>query len=138
MVIYNQNNCIIEIYIHLQVLMPHLELLTEEQHQSVSTLAQSCQQAEDALTQGMLKLHQFLADTVSAGQLGEENYLQQMHSAIEKLEHLIRFVNQVINLSQLIFAFLINIPASNDSSVLPTKHKLQFFCFQNRRITLGN
>lgn len=86
--------------------MPHLELLTEEQHQSVSTLAQSCQQAEDALTQGMLKLHQFLADTVSAGQLGEENYLQQMHSAIEKLEHLVRFVTQVINLLRLIFALL--------------------------------
>lgn len=85
----------------LRVLMPHLELLTEEQHQNVSTLAQSCQQAEDALTQGMLKLHQFLADTVSAGQLGEENYLQQMHSAIEKLEHLIRFVNQADNLREL-------------------------------------
>ncbi|XP_019177286.1 PREDICTED: TGACG-sequence-specific DNA-binding protein TGA-1A-like isoform X1 [Ipomoea nil] len=85
----------------LRVLMPHLELLTEEQHQSVSTLAQSCQQAEDALTQGMLKLHHFLADTVSAGQLGEENYLQQMHSAIEKLEHLIRFVNQADNLREL-------------------------------------
>lgn len=53
----------------------------------------------------MVKLHQILAEAVAAGQLGEGNYsLPQMGPAIEKLEALVRFVNQVV--SHIGFSFL--------------------------------
>ncbi|XP_009802013.1 TGACG-sequence-specific DNA-binding protein TGA-1A-like [Nicotiana tabacum] len=85
----------------LKVLTPHLELLTEQQLREVCNLTQSCQQAEDALSQGMVKLHQILAEAVAAGRLGEGNYtLPQMGPAIEKLEALVRFVNQADHLRQ--------------------------------------
>ncbi|XP_049390212.1 TGACG-sequence-specific DNA-binding protein TGA-1A isoform X2 [Solanum stenotomum] len=75
----------------LKVLTPHLELLTEQQLREVCNLRQSCQQAEDALSQGMVKLHQILGEAVAAGRLGEGNYsLPQMGPAIEKLEALVR------------------------------------------------
>ncbi|CAN4106809.1 unnamed protein product [Withania somnifera] len=83
------------------VLTPHLELLTEQQLREVCNLTQSCQQAEDALSQGMVKLHQILAEAVAAGRLGEGNYsIPQMGPAIEKLEALVRFVNQADHLRQ--------------------------------------
>ncbi|KAF3440183.1 hypothetical protein FNV43_RR18462 [Rhamnella rubrinervis] len=56
----------------LRVLVPQLDPLTEQQLFDVCNLKQSCQQAEDALSQGMEKLQQTLAETVAAGQLGEE------------------------------------------------------------------
>ncbi|MCE2056195.1 TGACG-sequence-specific DNA-binding protein TGA-1A [Datura stramonium] len=85
----------------LKVLTPHLKLLTEQQLREVCNLTQSCQQAEDALSQGMVKLHQILAEAVAAGRLGEGNYsLPQMGPAIEKLEALVRFVNQADHLRQ--------------------------------------
>ncbi|XP_015163912.1 mas-binding factor MBF2 isoform X1 [Solanum tuberosum] len=75
----------------LKVLTPHPELLTEQQLREVCNLRQSCQQAEDALSQGMVKLHQILGEAVAAGRLGEGNYsLPQMGPAIEKLEALVR------------------------------------------------
>ena len=70
--------------------------LTEQQVVNVSNLRQSCQQAEDALSQGMEKLQQTLAETVAAGQLGEASYSPHKETAIEKLEDLVRFVQQVI------------------------------------------
>lgn len=79
----------------LQVLTPHVEPLSDQQIQEVSNLTQSCQQAEDALSQGMVKLHQILAEAVAAGTLGEGVILPQMTATIEKLEALVRFVNQV-------------------------------------------
>lgn len=62
----------------------------------VCNLRQSCQQAEDALTQGMEKLQQILAEAVAAGQLGEGSYIPQLATALEKLEAVVSFVNQVI------------------------------------------
>jgi len=62
----------------------------------VYNLKQSCEQAEEALSQGMEKLQQTLAETVAAGHLGEGSYIPQMSNAMEKLEALISFVNQVI------------------------------------------
>ncbi|KAF3440192.1 hypothetical protein FNV43_RR18473 [Rhamnella rubrinervis] len=53
----------------LRVLVPQLDPLTEQQLFDVCNLKQSCQQAEDALSQGMEKLQQTLAETVAAGQL---------------------------------------------------------------------
>lgn len=77
-----------------QVLLPHLEPLSEQQRLDLGNLAQSCQQAEDALSQGMEKLHQILGEAI-ANKLGEGNYLPQIDAAIEKLEALVRFVGQV-------------------------------------------
>lgn len=70
--------------------------MTEQQLMEVYNLQQSCQQAEDALTQGMEKLQQTLAETVAAGRLVEDSYLHLPHtSAMEKLESLVGFVMQV-------------------------------------------
>lgn len=76
--------------------MPQLDLLTDQQLIDTYNLRQSCQQAEDALSQGMEKLQQTLVDTVAAGQLGEGSYNPQVASAMEKLEALVSFVMQVI------------------------------------------
>lgn len=81
----------------LKVLLPHLEPLSEQQRLDLGNLAQSCQQAEDALSQGMEKLHQILGEAI-AKQLGEGNYLPQIGAAIEKLEALVRFVGQADHL----------------------------------------
>ncbi|KAI8540757.1 hypothetical protein RHMOL_Rhmol08G0010000 [Rhododendron molle] len=83
----------------LKVLVPQLDLrLTEEQVFDICNLKQSCQQAEDALSQGMEKLQQILAEVVASGQLGEVSYIPQM--TMEKLEALVRFVNQADHLRQ--------------------------------------
>ncbi|XP_024023656.1 transcription factor TGA1 isoform X2 [Morus notabilis] len=84
----------------LKVLGPHLEPLTDQQLLDVYNLRQSCQQAEDALSQGMEKLQQTLAETVAAGQLGEGSYIPQMGTAMEKLEALVSFLNQADHLRQ--------------------------------------
>lgn len=75
--------------------MASINPLRDEQVLHIDNLRQSCQQAEDALTQGMEKLHQLLADAVLAGQLGHGIYLPQMEAAMEKLDALVRFVIQV-------------------------------------------
>ncbi|EPS63781.1 hypothetical protein M569_11002, partial [Genlisea aurea] len=83
----------------LKLLGPHLEPLSEQQRLEISNLRQSCQQAEDALSQGMEKLHQIVADTISGSCLGEEgNCLQQINSAVGNLESLVRFVGQADHL----------------------------------------
>ncbi|KAI5669961.1 hypothetical protein M9H77_19814 [Catharanthus roseus] len=84
----------------LQIIMTPINPLTDEQLLHIYNLRQSCQQAEDALTQGMEKLHQYLGEAVLAGQLGQGNYLPQMEAAMEKLEALVRFVNQADHLRQ--------------------------------------
>ncbi|KAG7535546.1 Basic-leucine zipper domain [Arabidopsis thaliana x Arabidopsis arenosa] len=82
----------------LKVLLPHFDILTDQQLLDVCNLKQSCQQAEDALTQGMEKLQHTLADCVAAGQLGEGSYIPQVNSAMERLEALVSFVNQADHL----------------------------------------
>ncbi|XP_044470290.1 transcription factor TGA1-like isoform X1 [Mangifera indica] len=84
----------------LKVLGPHLDTLTESQNMEVNNLRQSCQQAEDALTQGMEKLQSTLAETVAAGQLVEGGYIPRIPTAMEKLEALVSFVNQADHLRQ--------------------------------------
>ena len=78
----------------VQVVMSHIEPLTDQQHLEVCNLRQSSQQAEDALSQGIDKLQQNLAQTVAAD-LSSGNYTVQMAAAINKLEALEGFVNQV-------------------------------------------
>lgn len=82
----------------LKVLVPQLDLLTDPQVLDVCNLTQSCQQAEDALSQGMDKLQQTLAETVAAGQLGEGSHVPHIANAMEKLEALVSFVNQADHL----------------------------------------
>ncbi|KAF7130844.1 hypothetical protein RHSIM_Rhsim10G0154600 [Rhododendron simsii] len=84
----------------LKVLLPQLDLLTEQQRIDTYNLRQSCQQAEDALSQGMEKLQQTLVETVAAGQLGEGSYNSEVVSAMEKLEALVSFVMQADHLRQ--------------------------------------
>ncbi|KAJ0975143.1 hypothetical protein J5N97_017108 [Dioscorea zingiberensis] len=77
----------------LKVLSSQLEPLTEQQLVAVYNLQQSSQQAEDALSQGMDKLQQTLAETLTADPLdlsGSNNYMEQMTSAVGKLEALVR------------------------------------------------
>ena len=79
----------------LQVLIPQLETLTDQQISETSSLRKSCLQAEDALRQGMEKLQQNLFESIVASQIDEGSYPLQMTAAIERLEALISFVNQV-------------------------------------------
>jgi transcription factor TGA len=79
-----------------QVLLPQLEPLTDTQVQSVNNLRQSSQQAEDALSQGMEKLQQSLAQSIGTESVNSSNYGSQMVAAMNKLEAVEGFVNQVI------------------------------------------
>ncbi|OIW15096.1 hypothetical protein TanjilG_08583 [Lupinus angustifolius] len=84
----------------LKVLLPLIEPLIEQQRLDLQNLGKSCQQAEDALSQGMDKLQQTLAESVATGQLIQGSYVQQMASSMEKLEALVCFVNQADHLRQ--------------------------------------
>ncbi|KAJ6908050.1 transcription factor TGA1-like [Populus alba x Populus x berolinensis] len=84
----------------LKILVPCMEPLTEQQLMDVVNLRQSCQQAEDALSQGLEKLQQNVAETVAAGQLGEASYSPHLETAIEKLEAAARFVQQADHIRQ--------------------------------------
>lgn len=70
----------------------------EQQVVAVYNLQQSSQQAEDALSQGMDKLQQTLAESLTSDPLGTSgmaNYMGQMANAMGKLEALVSFVTQV-------------------------------------------
>ncbi|XP_057541368.1 transcription factor TGA4-like [Amaranthus tricolor] len=83
----------------LKVLGPQLDPLTEQQVMGVYNLKQSCEQAEEALTQGMEKLQQTLAETIATDHLGDGIYTSEMaNNAIERLEALVSFVNQADHL----------------------------------------
>lgn len=82
----------------LKVLLPHFDPLMDQQVLDVCNLRQSCQEAEDAVSQGMEKLQHTLADSVAAGNLGEGSYIPQITCAMERLEALVSFVNQADHL----------------------------------------
>ncbi|KAI3685429.1 hypothetical protein L6452_34671 [Arctium lappa] len=84
----------------LYVLMPQLEPLTNAQIVSVSTLRHSCKQAEDALTLGMEKLQQTLAQGITIDITGAGSYNVQMTCAMERLEGIENFLNQADHLRQ--------------------------------------
>ncbi|CAH2057557.1 unnamed protein product, partial [Thlaspi arvense] len=77
------------------ILEPQLEPLTDQQHLAVDNLRHSSQQAEDALTQGMDRLQQTLAQSITADLTDAGDYRSQMTSAIENLNALESFVLQV-------------------------------------------
>uniref|UniRef100_A0A2C9U1J3 BZIP domain-containing protein n=1 Tax=Manihot esculenta TaxID=3983 RepID=A0A2C9U1J3_MANES len=82
------------------VLMSQLEPLTDQQLVDVCNLRQSSQQAEDALSQGIDKLQQTLAQSIAADITSGGSYAAQMAAAVEKLEALEGFVNQADHLRQ--------------------------------------
>ncbi|KAK4483962.1 hypothetical protein RD792_011173 [Penstemon davidsonii] len=84
----------------LNVVMPQLDRLTEQQVGKVNNLKHSCIQAEDALSQGMEKLQQTLVQSISILAAGPGNYGTQMVSAIEKLGSLEGFVHQADHLRE--------------------------------------
>lgn len=84
----------------IQILVPQIEPLSEQQLVSVCKLRLSCQQAEDALSQGMEKLEQTLAQCVINDTIGGGSYGSQMASAMERLESLECFMNQADHLRQ--------------------------------------
>ncbi|XP_047315923.1 transcription factor TGA1-like isoform X2 [Impatiens glandulifera] len=83
----------------LKILVPQLGLV-DQQLLEVYNLAQSCQQAEDALTQGMEKVHITVVEAVANNQFGEGNHLKQLSNAMERLEALVMFVNQADHIRQ--------------------------------------
>lgn len=94
--------------------MPQLEPLADQQIIKVCNLRHCCQQAEDALTQGMDKLQQTLAQSILNMNTGAGNYTSQMVSSMENLEALESFVNQVC----LTFAVVLYLNEFNGHSIL--------------------
>lgn len=81
-----------------QVVIPQLESLTDQQVVDICNLQQSSRQAEDALSQGMDKLQQIISEEVAASNhfAGSYGNYEVAAVALEKLEDLKNFVNQVI------------------------------------------
>ncbi|KAG7033398.1 Transcription factor TGA7, partial [Cucurbita argyrosperma subsp. argyrosperma] len=82
----------------LNVLKPYFGPLNEQQRADIHKLHQSSRQAEDALTQGMEKLHQNLSLSIANDPLG--SYISQMGDGMERLEALENFVSQADHLRQ--------------------------------------
>jgi hypothetical protein len=82
----------------MQILSPQLEPLAEAQRMLVGGLQHTSAQAEDALSQGMEKLQQNLAETLTAeaDPFGPPDpYMLQMATAVGILKELVNFVTQV-------------------------------------------
>ncbi|XP_015692187.1 transcription factor TGAL6 [Oryza brachyantha] len=86
----------------LKNLRPQLEPLTEQQVAEVSGLQQTSMQVEDALSQGMDKLKQTIADSLTAADPfgSPEAYMVHMTNAVEQLRSLVQFVTQADHLRQ--------------------------------------
>ncbi|KAK9723802.1 hypothetical protein RND81_05G026400 [Saponaria officinalis] len=84
----------------LNILMPQLEPLTNQQIEEIGKLQFSSRQVEDALTRGMDKLQQTVMQIMRTEVVGMEMYGFQMASALEKLEAIEGFVNQADHLRE--------------------------------------
>ncbi|XP_071713806.1 transcription factor TGA4-like [Rutidosis leptorrhynchoides] len=84
----------------LYILIPQIEL-NDTQLMKVRRLRQSCEQAEEAVTQGLEKLQQNLAQSITIDITGVGSYNSQMNCAIERLEALEIFLNQADHLRKL-------------------------------------
>uniref|UniRef100_A0A7N0U1C8 Uncharacterized protein n=1 Tax=Kalanchoe fedtschenkoi TaxID=63787 RepID=A0A7N0U1C8_KALFE len=83
----------------LKVLVPQLDPLAENQLLDICNLRRSCQQAEDALSQGLDKLQEIVVDTLAAGgQMDEGSSIPQIAATMDKLGDLVSFVNQADHL----------------------------------------
>ncbi|MBA0854954.1 hypothetical protein Goshw_007029 [Gossypium schwendimanii] len=83
----------------LNVVMSHIEPLTDQQQLEVCNLRQSSQQAEDALSQGIDKLQQNFSCCV-ASDLSWGHYRAEMAVATDIIEALEGFVNQADHLRE--------------------------------------
>jgi transcription factor TGA len=85
----------------MQMLLSHVEPLTEQQIVGVYGLQQSALETEEALSQGLDALYQSLSDAVVSDALScpsnVANYMGQMAAAMNKLSTLEGFVRQVTN-----------------------------------------
>ncbi|RWW04628.1 hypothetical protein BHE74_00050713 [Ensete ventricosum] len=83
----------------LEIVMPQLDPLTEQQLLVIGNLRLSSRQAEEALSLGLDQLHRSLADTVTRDSLSDGvdvgNYMGHMAVALENLANLEGFVRQV-------------------------------------------
>ncbi|OEL13652.1 Transcription factor TGA4 [Dichanthelium oligosanthes] len=82
----------------LKILSPQLEPLAEPQQMAVGGLQHTSTQAEDALSQGMEKLQQNLAETLTAAAdpFGpHDGYMLQMATAVDKLKELVGFADHL-------------------------------------------
>ncbi|TXG52885.1 hypothetical protein EZV62_022054 [Acer yangbiense] len=84
----------------LNILIPHIEPLTDQQLGDVGNLQQSSRQAEDALTQGMDKLQETLSQSIATDQWSQGIFQSEIAAAMEKLEAVEGFVNQADHLRQ--------------------------------------
>ncbi|KAF8088469.1 hypothetical protein N665_0541s0034 [Sinapis alba] len=85
----------------LNVVIPYIEPLTDQQLLEVRNLQQSSQQAEEALSQGLDKLQQGLVENIAVDirvVVESVNHGAQMASAMENLQSLEGFVNQADHL----------------------------------------
>ncbi|KAL8549420.1 hypothetical protein ACS0TY_008308 [Phlomoides rotata] len=81
----------------LKVLGSQIEPLTEQQKVGMCNLQQSCQQTEDALSQGMEALQQAIVETLSHNSLASGNvvdYMGQMAIAMTKIATFDNFLHQ--------------------------------------------
>ncbi|CAJ2648517.1 unnamed protein product [Trifolium pratense] len=84
----------------LNIIVPKLEALTDQQIASINNLRLSSQQAEDALSIGLEKLQQSMIHNIQADPLDFGNYGFQMASAMDKGEAVEGFVIQADHLRQ--------------------------------------
>ncbi|CAI8585503.1 unnamed protein product [Vicia faba] len=84
----------------LNIIVPKLEALTDQQTGSINNLRLSSQQAEDALSMGLEKLQQSMIYNIQADPLEFGNYGLQMAYAMDKGEALEGFVNQADHLRE--------------------------------------
>ncbi|KAI9097533.1 hypothetical protein K1719_025304 [Acacia pycnantha] len=84
----------------LNIIVPQVEGLTDQQIASCTKLRQSSQQAEDALSQGLDKLQQNLVLNTAADASDMGSFGFQMTSLKEKIEALEGFVSQADHLRQ--------------------------------------
>ena len=80
----------------IQIIVPKLGPLTDQQIARINKLRLSSQQAEDALSLGLEKLQQSLVQNIAIDPLVVGNSGSQMAVAMEKIEALEGFLNQVM------------------------------------------
>ncbi|KAF1889192.1 hypothetical protein Lal_00024514 [Lupinus albus] len=84
----------------LNIIVPQLEALTDQQIGSINNLRLSSQQAEEVLSLGLDKLQQSLVHNIAADPLVVGKYEYEMVAAMDKIEALEGFVSQADNLRQ--------------------------------------
>ncbi|XP_021721307.1 transcription factor TGA7-like [Chenopodium quinoa] len=84
----------------LNILLPQLQPLSNQQMEEISKLQYASRQAEEALSRGMDKLQHTLNDIMFTDPMAVEVYGYQMTSALEKLEAIEGFVNQADHLRE--------------------------------------